>query len=53
MPVELTQSQIKDLARPLTGLVEEFFRDPKNEEAFNKWLQNVENPQSSEIADAS
>lgn len=43
MPFELTPEQINDLARPLKGIVEKFYQDPKNEEEFNKWLLSVEN----------
>ena len=42
MDVKLSESQITDLARPLMGILEEFYKDPKNEEDFQKWLRNVE-----------
>lgn len=42
MQFELTSEQINDLARPLMGIVEKFYQDPKNEEEFNKWLLSVE-----------
>lgn len=38
----LTDSQVSDLARPLRGLLEKFYADPKNKEDFQKWLRNVE-----------
>ena len=38
----LTEEQITDLARPLMGILEAFFKDPKNEEDFQKWLLCVE-----------
>jgi hypothetical protein len=42
MAIKLTDNQIYDLARPLAGIVEKFYSDPKNEEAFQKWLLSVE-----------
>ena len=42
MKVCLTESQINDLAKPLLGILEKFYQDPKNEEAFQKWLLSVE-----------
>ena len=38
----LTDNQINDLARPLAGILEAFYQDPKNQEEFDKWLRNVE-----------
>lgn len=40
--VNLSDSQITDLARPLVGILQKFYEDPKNEEDFQKWLRNVE-----------
>ena len=40
--VSLSDSQINDLARPLMGILEAFYQDPKNEEDFQKWLLSVE-----------
>lgn len=40
--VNLSDSQITDLARPLMGILERFYRDPKNEEDFQKWLLSAE-----------
>lgn len=40
--VNLSDSQVNDLARPLMGILEQFYKDPKNEEDFQKWLRNVE-----------
>ena len=40
--MNLSDSQITDLARPLMGLLEKFYADPKNEEDFQKWLRNAE-----------
>ena len=34
----LTDEQVTDLARPLVGILEAFYQDPKNEEDFQKWL---------------
>lgn len=42
MSVSLEDSQISDLARPLMGILEAFYQDPKNEEDFQKWLLSVE-----------
>ncbi len=47
MKAELTTQQIHDLAIPLTGILEKFYQDPKNEEEFQKWLRNVENKNES------
>lgn len=38
MSCELSEEQITELARPLYRIVTEFFSDPKNEEAYQKWL---------------
>lgn len=43
MSVELSKEQVNDLARPLVGILESFYQDPKNEEDFQKWLRSVEN----------
>lgn len=40
--MNLTNAQVNDLARPLMGILEKFYKDPKNEEDFQKWLRNVE-----------
>lgn len=48
MSVSLEDSQISDLARPLMGILEKFYQDPKNEEDFQKWLRNVETQKSIE-----
>lgn len=40
--MSLTDAQVIDLARPLMGILEAFYQDPKNEEDFQKWLRNVE-----------
>lgn len=42
MSVSLEDSQISDFARPLMGILEAFYQDPKNEEDFQKWLLSVE-----------
>jgi hypothetical protein len=41
MVTKLNSEQVNDLARPLMGVLEKFYQDPKNEEAFRKWLQNT------------
>lgn len=38
----LTDSQINDLARPLIDILEAFYADPKNEQAFQEWLKQQE-----------
>lgn len=40
--LKLTESQVSDLARPLMGILERFYQDPKNEEDYQKWLLCVE-----------
>lgn len=47
--VNLSDSQIADLARPLMGILERFYKDPKNEEDFQKWLRNVEKERNLKI----
>jgi hypothetical protein len=47
MQAELTSQQINDLAKPLKGILEKFYEDPKNEEEFQKWLLNVERQKES------
>ena len=49
----LSDSQVSDLARPLMGLLEKFYADPKNEEDFQKWLRNVEEQKQKESTDIS
>ncbi len=38
----LTDFQINDLARPLIGILQKFYEDPKNEHAFQEWLKQQE-----------
>lgn len=40
--MNLSDTQVNDLARPLVGIVMKFYEDPKNEEDFKEWLRNVE-----------
>lgn len=40
--MNLSDTQVNDLARPLIGLIIKFYEDPKNEEDFQRWLRNVE-----------
>lgn len=47
--VSLDDSQITDLARPLMGILKKFYKDPKNEEDFQKWLRNVEKERNLKI----
>lgn len=40
MHTELSQEQVNNLARPLVGMmgaIEEFFKDPQNEQAYQDW----------------
>jgi hypothetical protein len=39
--LKLTESQVSDLARPLMGILERLYQDPKNEEDYQKWLLSV------------
>ena len=48
--VNLSDSQITDLARPLVGILQKFYEDPKNEEDFRKWLRNVEKAKENQDA---
>lgn len=48
--LKLTDSQITDLARPLVGILQKFYEDPKNEEDFQKWLRNVEKAKENQDA---
>ena len=51
--VSLSDSQINDLARPMTVISEEFYKDPKNEEDFQKWLLSVEEQKAKESIEKS
>lgn len=51
--VSLSDSQINDLARPLMGILEAFYQDPKNEEDFQKWLLSVEEQKAKESIEIS
>lgn len=37
--MNLSDAQVNDLASPLVGIITKFYEDPKNEENFQKWLQ--------------
>lgn len=37
--MSLSNEQVNDLASPLVGIITKFYEDPKNEEDFQKWLQ--------------
>lgn len=39
MSVTLTDSQINDLARPLSVIIEAFYQNPENEKKFQEWLK--------------
>lgn len=44
--MDLSIAQVSDLARPLVGIITKFYEDPKNEEEFQRWLRNVEEPKN-------
>lgn len=44
----LTEGQVTDLARPLMGILEKFYQDPKNEEEFQKWLKTQQPAESTD-----
>lgn len=50
MCTKLNDLQITDLARPLMSILERFYKDPKNEEDFQKWLRNVEKAKRNQSA---
>ena len=37
--MNLSDAQVNDLASSLVGIITKFYEDPKNEEDFQKWLQ--------------
>ena len=39
MKVELSKNQIKNLAIPLVDKVEEFYKNPENEQRFREWYE--------------
>lgn len=45
--MNLSNTQINDLASPLVSIITKFYADPKNEEDFQKWLLNVEEEKES------
>ena len=52
MKAKLNESQVTGLARPLMGILEKFYEDPKNEEDFQKWLRNVEKVKRNQSANS-
>lgn len=50
MSLVLTDEQVTDLARPLIGVLETFYQDPKNEEEFQRWLLSTEKEKSTDIS---
>ena len=48
--VNLSDSQITDLARPLVGILQKFYEDPKNEEDFQKCLRKVDKAKENQYA---
>lgn len=39
MSATLTDSQINDLARPLSVIIEAFYQNPENEKKFQEWIK--------------
>ena len=37
--IELSQTQIKNLAIPLVDKVQEFYQNPENEQRFKEWYE--------------
>lgn len=46
---KLSDTQIKDLARPLVGIVKSFYDDPEHRKGFEKWLQNREDLENGNV----
>lgn len=46
MSMKPNDEQIRAIARPLVRIVTEYYKDPKNEEKFQKWLLEKENQKS-------
>lgn len=40
--MNITDAQVNDLAASLAGIITEFYKDPRHEEEYQKWLLNVE-----------
>ena len=47
---DLSTTQVNDLARPLMGILEKFYQDPKNEEDFQKWLTQQKEKESTDTS---
>ncbi len=45
--MNLSNTQVNDLASPLVGIITKFYEDPKNEEDFQRWLLCVEKQKES------
>ena len=37
--IELSRAQIKNLATPLVDKVQEFYKNPENEQRFREWYE--------------
>lgn len=48
--MKLSDEQTNDLAWSLASLVTEFYKNPENEEGYQKWLRNVEERESDSTA---
>lgn len=47
--MRLSDEQTNDLAWSLTSLVTEFYKNPENEEGYQKWLRNIEGKSESTV----
>lgn len=45
--MNLSGTQVNDLAKSLVSIMIQFYENPKNEEDFKKWLLNVEKQRES------
>lgn len=44
--MNLSDSQVSDLARPLVNIIQDFYKDPKKEEGFQQWLKERQKTKS-------
>lgn len=49
--MDLSNSQLNDLARAFARSAELFFKDPKHMEEYERWLQNVEKEKNERESD--
>lgn len=48
MNAQLTERQATELAQPLIKIIKEFYRDPKNVAAYEKWKAEREKAEEGE-----